>query len=298
LWNLSFNHEAKDMLRDMSKLINALRAMKGSSNLFLRRAASGVIWECEEKYDLKGTREIHTTLPNHVMISYELESQPLVIGIRDELHRRGFKVWMNSDADERSLQEIMTNGVERSTIVILAVSRKYKQTPHCYAEADYAHKLRKHILPIIIDDFVMDGWLLNLIESTKTFDFTKQSMYHGSLDALFDHVKEISGEDKQNIDQAINKSTSSTKRDKNVLSWSNNDVISWLTENKLLKTANKNHRLEKLTGLHLLMFHDLKKESPDYYYTVLDSHLGFKDVLHTMEFSYALDRLLATERLI
>ena len=67
------------------------------------------------------------------MISYEYEAQPLVIGIRDELHRHGYKVWMNTDGEERTLQEIMTRGVERASIVIVAVTRKYKQSPHTFA---------------------------------------------------------------------------------------------------------------------------------------------------------------------
>ena len=67
------------------------------------------------------------------MISYEYESQPLVISIRDELEQLGFKVWMTSDADEDSLQEIMTKGVEGASIVIAAITRKYKQEPHTFA---------------------------------------------------------------------------------------------------------------------------------------------------------------------
>jgi len=47
-----------------------------------------------------------------------------------------------------------------------------------------------------------------------------------------------------------------------------------------------------------LLFSISVLQSPDYYYSVLDSHLGFKDVLDTLEFTYAMDRLLGSERLI
>ena len=80
-----------------------------------------------------GTREYYSSCTHDVMISYEYETQPLVIGIRDEFQRQGFKVWMNTDGDEKSLQEIMSRGVERASVVIVAVTRNYKQTPSTFA---------------------------------------------------------------------------------------------------------------------------------------------------------------------
>lgn len=67
------------------------------------------------------------------MISYELEAQPLVIGMRDELNRQGYQVWMKVENDDRSLLESMTRGVELASVVIVAVTRKYKLTPYAFA---------------------------------------------------------------------------------------------------------------------------------------------------------------------
>ena len=61
-----------------------------------------------------------------------------------------------------------------------------------YTEVDYAHTLRKRIVPIIIDvDFVPDGWLKEMIENVQSFDFSRRSMFAGSLDALLEHVKAV-----------------------------------------------------------------------------------------------------------
>ena len=61
-----------------------------------------------------------------------------------------------------------------------------------FIEIDYAHTLRKTIIPIIIDvDFVPDGWLKELISNEQTFDFSRRSMFAGSLDALVEHVSSI-----------------------------------------------------------------------------------------------------------
>ena len=61
---------------------------------------------------------------------------------------------------------------------------------------DYAHTLRKPIIPIIIDvDFVPDGWLKDLVNDVQTFDFSRRSMFAGSLDALVGHVKSVCSPD-------------------------------------------------------------------------------------------------------
>jgi len=67
------------------------------------------------------------------MISYESEAQPLVIGIRDELNRQGYQVWMNMESEERTLHEIMTKGVEKASMLIVAVTRQYKLKPNTFA---------------------------------------------------------------------------------------------------------------------------------------------------------------------
>ena len=84
-------------------------------------------------YLMLGTRETYSQNDNHVMISYERESEPLMITVRDELERNGFKVWMDGDDEGRSLQEVMMEGVEEASVVLIGVSRKYKQIPNAFA---------------------------------------------------------------------------------------------------------------------------------------------------------------------
>ena len=63
------------------------------------------------------------------------------------------------------------------------------------SEVDYAHSLRKTIIPLIIDmDFMPDGWLNQHIHKEKTFDFSRRSMFNGSLDALVEYLKILSAQ--------------------------------------------------------------------------------------------------------
>ena len=73
------------------------------------------------------------------------------------------------------------------------------------AEVDYAHTLRKTIIPIIVDvDFVPDGWLKELVDNVQSFDFSRRSMFAGSLDALLEHVKTVCSPDLSNGEVTLN----------------------------------------------------------------------------------------------
>ena len=99
------------------------------------------------RYLVLGTRETHSTVPDQVMISYEEESRLIAIGIYNELKSKGFQVTMHYDKQEEKLQEIMTRGVERTSIMVVALTRKYKQTPHSYAGIRLSGSYSKHSQP-------------------------------------------------------------------------------------------------------------------------------------------------------
>ena len=99
-------------------------------NLSMFWQAKPYLWR---PYLVLGTRETHSTVPDQVMISYEEESRLTAIGIHNELKLKGFQVTMHYDKQDVKLQEIMTRGVERASIMVVALTRKYKQTPRSYA---------------------------------------------------------------------------------------------------------------------------------------------------------------------
>ncbi len=67
----------------------------------------------------------------HLMISYQWDEQPTMLKIRDALKKEGYKVWMDVDKLGGSTLEAMAAGIENAAVVLIAVSRKYKQSVNC-----------------------------------------------------------------------------------------------------------------------------------------------------------------------
>ena len=54
----------------------------------------------------------------------------------------------------------MAEAVENSAAVLLCMSAKYKDSPNCRTEAEYAFKLKKPLIPIRVEpNYEPDGWL-------------------------------------------------------------------------------------------------------------------------------------------
>ena len=67
----------------------------------------------------------------HVMLSYSWHYQDLIFKIRDALKHSGYKVWIDVDNLGGSTMEAMASAVENSAVILVAVSRKYKESANC-----------------------------------------------------------------------------------------------------------------------------------------------------------------------
>ena len=67
----------------------------------------------------------------HVMLSYNWGYQKEMLKIRDALKDSGYKIWMDVDQLGGSTLEGMASAVENSAVILVAVSRKYKESANC-----------------------------------------------------------------------------------------------------------------------------------------------------------------------
>lgn len=68
----------------------------------------------------------------------------------------------------------MADAVENSEFVIMCMSDSYKQSSYCQAEAEYAFKCRRHLIPLIMrQGYRPDGWLGLMIGSRMYIDFIR-----------------------------------------------------------------------------------------------------------------------------
>lgn len=65
------------------------------------------------------------------MISYQWDHQKIFIDVRNALLKAGHKVWMDIDQMGGSTLEAMASAVEGAKIVLMSVSKKYKDSVNC-----------------------------------------------------------------------------------------------------------------------------------------------------------------------
>jgi hypothetical protein len=69
------------------------------------------------------------------------------------------------------------------------MTEKYKQSPNCQSEAEYAYRLRKPYVPILLQSkYKPDGWLGMLLGTKFYIDFTKND-YQSNYRKLVNEIE-------------------------------------------------------------------------------------------------------------
>jgi hypothetical protein len=204
LAQLSFNHEiAIDFFADeeiqvfLQKFIDeeALINDQDESEFNTLNICKKIKWNVNEAMLLKSTgdsgeastaSETHTpsALPSgsqlfkekHVMISYNTGSRDTCLKMRNELEKRGCKVWMDVQDIHGSSLDSMAKAVEGSCCVLICITEKYRQSINCQSEAQYAYRLNKPIIPCVMQEGYenVTGWLGIIMGDKIYIDFAKR----------------------------------------------------------------------------------------------------------------------------
>ena len=67
----------------------------------------------------------------HVMISYQWDTQETMLRLKTELESKGLRVWMDVEQMKGSILETMARAIEKSSLILIAMSRKYQNSPNC-----------------------------------------------------------------------------------------------------------------------------------------------------------------------
>ncbi|XP_035824677.1 uncharacterized protein LOC101851026 isoform X2 [Aplysia californica] len=284
LWQLSFDEENKSKIKDDKELMEAIETLsRKSSNKKITRALQGTLWvlkmgkreiEAPHKKKKLAQPDSSTTSSNlHIMISYNWSDQKKLIEVRDSLKSRGYNMWMDIDNLSGSTLQGMAEAVEQSEIVLVCMSEKYKESPNCRSEAEYAFSLQKPIIPLLMQlEYKPDGWLGILLGTKLFFNFSGKYPFEEKINDL---VKEIGQRGKllevpsvDHPDGAIVKASAALVSSPPQSSASDSatlNVVDWITENKLGKYA----CLRSLTSEQLLFLKKLSSRAPEFYYSFI-----------------------------
>ncbi|KAK3579666.1 hypothetical protein CHS0354_036897 [Potamilus streckersoni] len=326
IWVLAFEKENHRKIVDDEelKIIDLLIEFKEkSSDKEVRKAADGTLWvlretlQNNEKYKHRGNYFEQKNRPasaasksseitgapvpgntGHIMISYNWSHQKELVAVRDFLKKQGYAVWMDIDNMGGSTLQAMAEAVELAHIVLICMSQKYKDSPNCRAEAEYAFQLRKKIIPLKMEKgYQPDGWLGFLIGAKLFYEFSGKYPFEAKVKELTREIAtsygkesvepkitpiKIQHEDTMETVDGMLPAVTPRIAGHTVHSplvdaaweWTPNQVNKWIEKHNLPK---KN--FEKLTGKEIVLLVMMKSEAPEFFYNCLQKNLGITSLL-------------------
>ena len=301
LWMLAFDDTNKDVIRQQEGALDSLRALHHSTNPEVQKAAAGALWEIEGKKARNNADKTEGTTGNHVMISYQWDAQEVLVKVKNKLQASGYRVWMDLERMGGSTLEAMAKAVENAAVILVCVSERYKESPNCRSEAEYAYQLKKDIIPLKMQrNYTADGWLGMLVGTKLWIDFQCKKDIDSGVGKL---IKELGGRGKDfdktdgPVEALIRQREASVvtapppQSVTKVSSWTNQDVKKWLTEIGLEQVCKED--ISEFNGQRLIDLHELRGECPEYFYKCLENTLNLKNMFHLLKFKNELDKLLS-----
>ena len=296
LWMLAFDDNNKEKVRQEEGAMNILHQLQQSRNSEVQKAAAGALWELEGKTARQSSEKIEST-GNHVMISYQWDSQEVLVEVKNRLQASGYRVWMDLEQMGGSTLEAMAKAVEDSSVVLICVSERYKESPNCRSEAEYAYQLRKDIIPLMMQGkYRGDGWLGMLVGTKLWFDFQSKHVLEQGVTKL---IRELGGRGKE-LDVTDGPSEPAVRTvqadvlvapsSPGVSTWTNKDVKQWFKEIGLEKVCEKD--ISEMNGQTLIDLQELRGECPDYFYKCIERTLKLTDMFDLLKFRKELSKLV------
>ena len=295
LWMLAFDDNNKKEIRQEEGAMDILHQLQQSENPEVQKAAAGALWELEGK-TARHLERIEST-GNHVMISYQWDSQEVLVEVKNRLRASGYRVWMDLEQMRGSTLDSMAEAVENGSVVLVCVSRRYKESQNCRSEATYAYDLKKDIIPLMMEcNYKGDGWLGLIVTGKMRFKFWSKDVLEESVTKLIrelgergKHVDVADGPPKPVVqaDQADIVATSPSSP--GVFTWTNERVKQWFKEIGLEKVCKED--ISGMNGQSLTDLQQLRKECPEYFYRCLERDLNLTNMLDIFTFTKGLGKL-------
>jgi hypothetical protein len=119
---------------------------------------------------------VNPTNPSHIMLSYAWGcNKDHVIAMEKKLKEKGYDIWRDENGSSivpvmgvgGSTIQCMADAVQKSSWVIVFVSREYFESENCQKEAEYCSQKRKPLLFVMLEENyhtssspeTVEGWL-------------------------------------------------------------------------------------------------------------------------------------------
>eukprot|EP01052_Picozoa_sp_SAG31_P002380 SAG31_NODE_84_length_27014_cov_3.743006_7_plen_1064_part_00 len=199
LLSLALHKPWADVLRAHEGAMMALRDLQsvGKGTQTARKTAESALFELEGGVVPKSATTSAKSLngrtlfsTKHVFLSYCWDQQQVIKRIHAVLVKRGYECWIDVEQMKGSTVESMALAVENAEVVLIGVSRQYKESTNCRLEAQYAMQREVPTIPLmLVDGYRADGWLGMLIGTRMWYGFygavlTDASLFEGKVSEL------------------------------------------------------------------------------------------------------------------
>jgi hypothetical protein len=284
---------AYDMRQDL-QFKQKIQDLASLNNSIFKKFCDQINWNMKEKpkesetqnQNLSSSVQNSSKNSQHIMISYNTASRELCLKIKENLESFGYKVWIDVNDIHGSSLDSMARAVENSFCVLMCVTEKYRQSVNCQAEAQYAFRINKPIIPLIMQKGYesVSGWL-GIIMGDKIFvNFMKYSFE--------ECIRRLKGE----VESKLGQSTVTEGKHAQVMSkispenMTNDDVKTWFSNNNI-DSLIVNY-LSTCDGLVLKQLYDMKQINPQFYDQSF-SKIENINMISILKFNAALEKLFA-----
>ncbi|XP_060595653.1 uncharacterized protein LOC132749773 [Ruditapes philippinarum] len=344
IWALCFDKDNRTLVTSKQELgvIELLVKLKLSEDADVKKACMGALWtlredinsspvetyrklgeELSQKYEThksafkrKGKQpkqDISRRSGGHIMISYQWGHQEMLKIIRDRVKAHGYKVWMDIDQMGGSTLQAMADAVEGADIILMCMSNKYKNSPACRAEAEYAFQTRKKIIPLKMEQgYNADGWLGFILGAKLFFDFSGKYPFEDKMSGLIKEMDtamsqingtEVDGKvestsspsvhatpgshDTRQVTPSVTTATPATSGTVHaVRKWTSEHVGKWIEKYDLKGTG-----LENMTGSEIAYLAKIQTDAPEFFHKFLYDTIKAKTVSAIAKIGWALHDL-------
>jgi len=174
IWVLSFDQDCKNEFLS-NGIVEILKGFNIKDNESTKRAINGALFTLIGNQNQNQSRN---EIKGQVMISYCWEEKEKARGIANYLQSKNIPIWIDIEQMEGSVLEKMAEAVEESSVILIFLSSKYKESQACRTEAEYAYKLKKEVICIMAEEnYQPRGWLGALLGNKLWYNLWKNSMF-------------------------------------------------------------------------------------------------------------------------
>ncbi|CAF0948974.1 unnamed protein product [Rotaria sordida] len=219
------NDSAVKQIKENDDLMDHVKDLSNNNDKYQRAIAKRILWKVKKEVEFMSKQEKqkkqnqikikkifdekqavyqyvrgdhHFNLTDHktsekfdLMISYYPDDKEICLKIYNRLIASDFyRILFNKDNLHSSNPRIMAEAIEKSSIILMCFSSKYRNSYACRLEAEYAKKRERPIIPVKIDhQYDPTGWLEKIIDNEKYIDFTKYE-FNIMFAQLIDEINE------------------------------------------------------------------------------------------------------------